>query len=301
MAAGCSGLSAGLHQEISAPAPGTRAVLDFPCTGRPALLRGMPELPVALTIAGSDSGAGAGVQADLLTFAANGVFGTTAIACLTAQNPDGVTGVVALEADFVREQVLQVLRFFDVRAIKTGMLFNAPIIKAVAALLGENRRIPAVVDPVMVATSGATLLQPDAVAAVTGQLLPLAALVTPNLDEAAVLLGRRPANVAEVQDAAVNLATKFGVPFLVKGGHLPGDELVDVLGTPDHRIVRFADRRIRGVDTHGSGCTLASAIAAQLARGVPLEVGIVAARQYLRRGLERSLNLRGRRFISHLG
>lgn len=304
MAAGCSGLCGGLHPEIfpagaAARKRAARKVFCFPA--RPALLAGMPDLPVALTIAGSDSGAGAGAQADLLSFAGNGVFGTTAISCLTAQNPDGVSAVVALEPEFVREQALQVLRFFDVRAIKTGMLFNAPIIAAVAKLLREHRSIPAVVDPVMVATSGATLLQPAAVAAVREQLFPLAALVTPNLDEAGVLLGRAPANVAEVQDAAVNLAAKFGVPFLVKGGHLAGDELVDVLGTADRRIVRFADRRIRGVDTHGSGCTLASAIAAHLARGAPLEVAIVAARQYLRRGLERSLALRGRRFISHLG
>jgi hydroxymethylpyrimidine/phosphomethylpyrimidine kinase len=260
----------------------------------------MADLPVALTIAGSDSGGGAGVQADLLTFAAHGVFGTSAITCLTAQNPDGVTAVVALDPAFVTEQAQQVLRFFDVRVVKTGMLFSAAIVAAVAAVLRERRGLPAVIDPVMVATSGAALLQPAAVAAVREQLLPLAALVTPNLDEAAVLLGRRPANDAEMRAAAAELAQMFGVPFLLKGGHLTGDELVDWLAWPEGRTERFVGHRIPEVDTHGSGCTLASAIAAQLALGRPLAEAVADGRGYLRRGLQRPLSLRGRRFIAHL-
>jgi len=260
----------------------------------------MADLPVALTIAGSDSGGGAGVQADLLTFAAHGVFGTSAVTCLTAQNPDGVTAVVALDPAFVTEQAQQVLRFFDVRVVKTGMLFSAAIVAAVAAVLRERRGLPAVIDPVMVATSGAALLQPEAVAAVREQLLPLAALVTPNLDEAAVLLGRRPANDAEMRSAAAELAQIFGVPFLLKGGHLAGDELVDWLAWPDGHTERFAGPRIPEVDTHGSGCTLASAIAAQLALGRPLAEAVAGGRGYLRRGLQRPLSLRGRRFIAHL-
>jgi len=255
---------------------------------------------VALTIAGSDSGGGAGVQADLLTFAAHGVFGTSAFTCLTAQNPDGVSAVVALEPAFVREQVRQVFRFFDVRVVKTGMLFNAAIVAVVADLLRERRGVPAVIDPVMVATSGAALLQPDAVAAVRDQLLPLAALVTPNLDEAAVLLGRRPTGEAEMRAAAVELARTFGVPFLLKGGHLAGEELVDVLAWPDGRTERWAGPRILDVDTHGSGCTLASAVAARLAYGDELATAVAAGRDYLRRGMERPLALRGRRFIAHL-
>jgi hydroxymethylpyrimidine/phosphomethylpyrimidine kinase len=260
----------------------------------------MNDLPVALSIAGSDSGGGAGVQADLLTFAANGVFGTTAITCLTAQNPDGVSGVVALAPEFVAEQARQVFRFFEVRAVKTGMLFNAPIIADVAALLREHREIPVVVDPVMVATSGAALLQPEAVAAMGESLFPLAALVTPNLDEAAVLLGRRPVDEAQMRVAAAELVRRFGVPFLLKGGHLGGDELVDVLATPDGGTVRWAGARIEGVDTHGSGCTLSSAIAAQLALGRPLVEAVAAGREYLRRGLERGVALRGRKFLAHL-
>jgi hydroxymethylpyrimidine/phosphomethylpyrimidine kinase len=260
----------------------------------------MNELPVALSIAGSDSGGGAGVQADLLTFAANGVFGTTAITCLTAQNPDGVSGVSPIAPEFVAEQARQVLRFFAVRAVKTGMLFNAPIIAAVAALLREHREIPVVVDPVMVATSGAALLQPEAVAAVSAQLLPLAALVTPNLDEAAVLLGRRPDDEAEMRAGALELAKRFGVPFLLKGGHLRGNGLVDVLATPDGGLARWGGVRIEGVDTHGSGCTLSSAIAAQLALGRSLTEAVAAGRDYLRRGLERGVAAGGRTFIAHL-
>ncbi len=260
----------------------------------------MNDLPVALSIAGSDSGGGAGVQADLLTFAANGVFGTTAISCLTAQNPDGVSGVAAMAPEFVVEQARQVFRFFRVRAVKTGMLFNAPIIAAVAALLREQRGVPVVVDPVMVATSGAALLQPEAVAAVREQLLPLAALVTPNLDEAAVLLGRRPESSAAMRVGALELAQRFGVPFLLKGGHLGGDELVDVLALPDGLSERWVGRRIEGVDTHGSGCTLSSAIAAQLALGRPLVEAVAVGREYLRRGMARGVAAGGRKFIAHL-
>ena len=260
----------------------------------------MDELPVALSIAGSDSGGGAGVQADLLTFAAHGVFGTTAITCLTAQNPGGVSGVTAVEPEFVAEQARQVFRFFRVRAVKTGMLFNAPIIAAVAAVLAEQGGVPVVVDPVMVATSGARLLQAEAVAAVCERLLPRAALVTPNLDEAAVLLGRPPADECAMRAGALELARRFGVPFLLKGGHLGGDELVDVLATPDGRTERWAGVRIEGVDTHGSGCTLSSAIAAHLALGRPLAEAVAAGRDYLRRGMERGVATGGRRFIAHL-
>jgi len=284
-------------QNSGAAGQGEKSVLSGQRGGQPAR---MNELPVALSIAGSDSGGGAGVQADLLTFAANGVFGTTAITCLTAQNPDGVSGVVALEPEFVAEQARQVFRFFAVRAVKTGMLFNAPIIGAVAGLLREHREIPVVVDPVMVATSGAALLQTEAVAAVSAQLLPLAALVTPNLDEAAVLLGRRPGDEAEMRAGALELAKRFGVPFLLKGGHLHGNELVDVLATPDGGLSRWAGLRIEGVDTHGSGCTLSSAIAAQLALGRALSDAVAAGRDYLRRGLERGAAVAGRTFIAHL-
>ncbi len=257
------------------------------------------ELPVVLTIAGSDSGAGAGIQADLLTFSAHGVFGTTAITCLTAQNPDGVTAIEALPAAFVLEQILQVHRGFTLRALKTGMLHSAAIVTAVADFLRSAPRIPAVIDPVMVATSGAVLLEPPALAAMKENLLSRAMLVTPNLDEVAVLLGERPATVAAMIEAGRGLAQIYGTAFLVKGGHLSGDELADVLVTPDGHATTYRSRRVPGVDTHGSGCTLSAAIAANLARGLKLDAAVEAARAYLRRGLERGLWVGQRRLINH--
>jgi hydroxymethylpyrimidine/phosphomethylpyrimidine kinase len=257
------------------------------------------ELPVALTIAGSDSGAGAGIQADLLTFAAHGVFGTTAITCLTAQNPDGVTAIETLPAAFVLEQILQVHRCFKLRALKTGMLHSAAIVTAVADFLRAEPLIPAVIDPVMVATSGAVLLEPEALAAVREQLLPRAVLVTPNLDEVAVLLGERPATVAAMIEAGRQLTDTFGTAFLVKGGHLSGDELTDVLVQSGGDVKTFISRRVQDVNTHGSGCTLSAAIAANLARGFALDDAVDAARAYLLRGLEDGLLIGHRRFINH--
>ena len=257
------------------------------------------DLAVALTIAGSDSGGGAGVQADLLTFAAHDVFGTTAITCLTAQNPDGVTAIEVLPAAFVAEQIRQVHRFFRLGALKTGMLYSAEIIGEVAGFLAAHREIPAVVDPVMVATSGAALLRPEALAAVREKLLVHAALATPNLDEVGALLGAKPATPAEMADAGRELARRFGVPFLIKGGHLAERELTDVLVRPDGACHSYASPRREGVDTHGSGCTLSAAIAAQLARGASVEQAVEAGRAYLQRGLEHSVAVGGRRFINH--
>ena len=258
-----------------------------------------PELPVALTIAGSDSGAGAGVQADLLTFAAHGVFGTTAITCLTAQNPDGVTAIEVLPPAFVQEEIRQVHRYFKLRALKTGMLHSAGIVTAVADFLRAQPWIPAVVDPVMVATSGAALLDSGALAAVREKLLPAAFLVTPNLDEVAVLLGEKPATAAAMVTAARKLAETYGVAFLVKGGHLSGDEIADVLAKPTGDVRMYTSRRVQGVNTHGSGCTLSAAVAANLAKGMVLDDAVEAARGYLLRALERGLVVGGRRFINH--
>jgi hydroxymethylpyrimidine/phosphomethylpyrimidine kinase len=256
-------------------------------------------LPVALTIAGSDSGANAGIQADLLTFAGLGVFGTTAITCVTAQNPDGVSGVHEVPAAFVAEQCRQIVDYFPVRAVKTGMLFSAPIIAAVADFLRAHPRLKIVIDPVMVATSGAVLLQPDAIAAIKADLLPQATLVTPNLDEAGVLFGRTLTTVADTTDAARTLAAQFHVPFLVKGGHLAGDELVDVLARPRGVPRVWRSRRVHGVDTHGSGCTLSAAITARLAHGDTLEAAVDRARAFLRRGLTHPLRIGTRAYIAH--
>lgn len=268
------------------PAPALRA--------RPA-----KRLPCALTIAGSDSGGGAGIQADLLTFAALGVFGTTAITCLTAQNPRGVSGVHAAPPAFVAEQAEAVIGFFAPRVAKTGMLFNAPVVTAVAEVLERHPRIKLVVDPVMVATSGAVLLERSAVEVLTSRLFPRATLITPNLDEAAVMLGRKPDSGAELAEAAVHLARRFGTAVLLKGGHLRSATLHDVLATPEGPERAYTGLRITGVDTHGSGCTLAAAITAHLAQGRPLPDAVSRARRYLRTGMARPLRAGGRNFIAH--
>lgn len=256
-------------------------------------------LCVALSIAGSDSGAGAGIQADLLTFAALGVFGTTAITCLTAQNPDGVTDVHAAPAGSVAAQIEAVARYYRIRAAKTGMLFNTSIIAEVVAFFREHRDIRLVVDPVMVATSGAMLLQEDAVESMARDLCPLATLVTPNLDEAAVLLGWRPKSRAELIEAAHALSRRFKTAVLLKGGHLPGMQLCDVLASPKGSPSLMEGRRILRVDTHGSGCTLSAAIAAHLAKGAAVEEAVAGGRRYLRRGMARPLKVGRRRFIAH--
>jgi hydroxymethylpyrimidine/phosphomethylpyrimidine kinase len=258
------------------------------------------DTPVALSIAGSDSGGGAGIQADLLSFTANGAFGTTAITCLTAQNPAGVSAIEALPADFVAAQIQQVHRYFRIGAIKTGMLYNRDIIAAVAGFLEDNPEIPVVVDPVMVATSGALLLHASAVEALQLKLLPRATLVTPNLDEAAILLGRTVADARAMETAASDLAATIGVSVLLKGGHLNGGaEVVDYLAAPDGQTRAFSARRIDGVNTHGSGCTLSSAIAARLAAHHDLTRAVGEALIYLHKGLDQPLFLNGQPFIRH--
>ena len=256
--------------------------------------------PVVLSIAGSDSGGGAGIQADLLTIHANGGFPTTAITCLTAQNPDGVSGIEVLSAEFIREQIEQVARYFPIKVIKTGMLFNADIIETVAEYIATVRDIQVVVDPVMVATSGAVLLEESAVHALREHLLPKATLLTPNLDEAAVLIGHKPETVEQMKDAAHAMAKGFQTAILLKGGHLENtDELVDLLAPPDGPCVAFKNPRIEGINTHGSGCTLASAIATHLAHGHSLEAAIQEALNYLQKGMRHPSVINGTSFIRH--
>lgn len=253
---------------------------------------------MALTIAGSDSGGGAGIQADLLTFAAHGVFGTTAITCLTAQNPREVTGVEAVSPDFLLQQLDAVAVYFDLSVIKTGMLFNAELVDTVRAFAEERRDVPLVVDPVMVATSGAVLLEADAQAAMR-RLIQLATVFTPNLDEAAVLLGWHPESPADMERAADELTASTGAAVLLKGGHLRGDDLVDLLAIPGGPRKAMRRERIHNINTHGSGCTLASAIAAELAKGPALEAAVEAALAYLEAAMRRPLEVAGEHFIAH--
>ncbi|NQU10095.1 bifunctional hydroxymethylpyrimidine kinase/phosphomethylpyrimidine kinase [bacterium] len=247
--------------------------------------------PIALTVAGSDSGGGAGIQADLKVFHALGVFGTSAITCVTAQNPAGVSAVQPIRAAVVTAQLDRIFAAFTVGAAKTGMLYNAAVIEAVSDAFRRRRFRPVVVDPVMVATSGAMLLRPAAVANLRRHLLPLAAVVTPNVAEAEVLAGRAIRSVAGLRETARALSERYGVPFLLKGGHRPaGGRVVDVLCDKDG-LVEFTSRHVRGINPHGAGCTFAAAIAAHLARGCTLRVAVARAKRLITRALARPLML----------
>ena len=238
--------------------------------------------PVALTIAGSDSSGGAGAQADLRVFWALGVRGASAITALTCQNARAVIGVQAARAAIVARQIEAVCDEVRPAAVKTGMLANAPIVAAVARELARRRLANIVVDPVMVSSSGHRLLSARAVATLRGQLLPLATLVTPNLDEAGVLLGGEPPrSVAQMREAARTLAANFGVAVLIKGGHLPECEsAVDVLCV-NGRLSEFRAPRVAATKIHGSGCIYSAAIAAWLARGAGLVEAVRSAKRYV--------------------
>ena len=234
----------------------------------------------ALTIAGSDSGGGAGIQADLKTFAAHGVYGMTAITAVTAQNTLGVVDWVALSADFVTAQIEAVVEDIGVDAVKTGMLANAAIVEAVAAAVKSLELPHLVVDPVMVAKGGDRLIDQEAVYAMRGELLPQAHVVTPNIPEAEVLAGMEIRSLADMRDAGKRIVGLGPRVVLVKGGHLPGPESIDV-GCTEAEAVEFRGVRIQTQHTHGTGCTLASAIAANLARGLADMDAIAAAREYV--------------------
>jgi hydroxymethylpyrimidine/phosphomethylpyrimidine kinase len=233
----------------------------------------------ALTIAGSDSGAGAGIQADLKTFAALGVYGTSALTAITAQNTLGVRAVEELSPAIVAAQIDAVIEDIGADAVKTGMLASAAIVETVAERLRHHGITQVVVDPVMVAKSGDRLLREDAVQALRQTLLPLALVVTPNLPEAEALAGMAVRGRGELEEAARRIAALGAHYVLVKGGHAPGDP-VDVL-FDGHVFQEFHGARVQTRNTHGTGCTLSAAIAAHLARGAPVEEAVKRAKDYL--------------------
>ena len=237
--------------------------------------------PIALTIAGSDSGGGAGLQADLKTFAALGVHGTTAITCLTAQNPKEVREIQSVKPAMVRQQLEALFDELPPVAVKTGMLLNADIIRVVVNFFNLCERPPLVVDPVMVATSGTRLLAESALKVLQQQLLPLAALVTPNLDEAGILVGRRLTTVEDLRAAAREIQDRYGCATLVKGGHLRGmREAVDIFNDGETELLLRAPF-IRGVRTHGTGCTYSAAITGYLALGCDLPYAVQLAKNHI--------------------
>ena len=239
-----------------------------------------------LVIAGSDSGGGAGIQADIKSVTAMGGYAMTAITALTAQNTQGVFAIHAVPEDFIRRQIELCLADIGADCIKTGMLATAGVIETVAkALDALAPAVPLVADPVMVAKGGAALLEPAAVDAVKRLLLPRAALVTPNLPEAEALLGRKVGSRAEMQAAGEALLALGAKAVLMKGGHLPGPRIFDVLVTPGEARV-FESARIETRHTHGTGCTLASAIAAGLAQGMALADAVARARAYVQAAIK---------------
>jgi hydroxymethylpyrimidine/phosphomethylpyrimidine kinase len=240
---------------------------------------------IALTIAGSDSGGGAGIQADLKTFSALGVYGASVITAVTAQNTQAVSAVHDIPVDIVTKQIQAVLGDINVAAIKVGMLSSSEIILAVSEQLNQST-IPVVLDPVMVAKSGDALLQQSAIESLKKKLLPIAFLLTPNLPEAATLLGcdvaDNEANMQAQGEALIKLGAKA---VLMKGGHATGDDCVDLLIIRDGPITRFQSARINTKNTHGTGCTLSSAIAAHLAQGIPLVESVHLSHSYLKQAI----------------
>jgi len=257
------------------------------------------KVPCALTIAGSDSGGGAGIQADLKTFAALGVHGTSAITCITAQNPHHVTGIQRVSTDMVRRQIAAIFDEFHPGAVKTGMLYSAEIVRVVSTFFARSKRAALVVDPVMISTSGARLLRHSAVNALEKMLLPLATLVTPNLQEAEILADRKLYSVEDLRAAARQINQRFKCAVLVKGGHLRGlKEAVDVFYTGREELLLKAPF-IKCVGTHGTGCTYSAAVAGGLALGLSLAEAVFLAKKYVTAAIANSLVVDGHTVLNH--
>jgi hydroxymethylpyrimidine/phosphomethylpyrimidine kinase len=255
--------------------------------GRPTpnIRRPAENVPVALSIAGSDSSAGAGIQADLKTFSALGVYGVTAVTCIVAEIPGKVSRIEAASAKIVREQIEVLAKNLPIAAIKTGLLCSAEIVSAVAkTLLNLDKmsvpRIPLVIDPVFVATGGDPLLEPAAIESYEKELFPLATLITPNLDEAERLVGTKINDRVSMRGAGKELQKRFGTGILLKGGHLAGEHAVDLLFA-NGKVVEFSALKLFGVATHGTGCTYSAAVTAGLASGLSLEKAVGQAKKFV--------------------
>ena len=249
----------------------------------------MYEKVVALTIAGSDSGGGAGIQADLKTFSAFGIYGTSVVTAITAQNLDGVYAIQGVEPDVVKQQLIAVLKGFPVKAIKTGMLYSREIIEIIAHTLNDYKKFPLIIDPVFASTSGMKLIKDDAIESLKKKLFPLANLVTPNMPEAEILLEKNLSNVHDLEEAAEKLFNIFKVPFLIKGGHLE-DFAIDVL-YDNKGIKKFSSELVKNVNNHGSGCTFSSAITSNIVKGYNLRQAISKAKEYIYGSLKYSHNI----------
>lgn len=260
--------------------------------------------PVALSIAGSDCSAGAGLQADLKTFSALQVYGLTAVTCVVAEVPGRVTRVQAVDKDIVEEQIRLLLGAFPVTAIKTGMLWSASTIRLIARILDSlprTRRPWLIVDPVMVATSGDSLIEEDAVTAYREALFPQADLITPNMDEAATLLGQTISREEDLAGAAHTLMKTLGAPVLLKGGHLRGETALDVFQPLEGPAQLFSGPYFHGVSTHGTGCTMSAAIAASLAQGQTMPEAISTAKTFVSNAIRTLCRWNGVDALNHNG
>ena len=246
-------------------------------------------MKTALTIAGSDSSGGAGIQADIKTMTMNGVYAMSAITALTAQNTLGVTGIFEVPPQFLAQQIDAVFQDIRPDAVKIGMVSSSSLIRTIAGRLRAHEAENLVVDPVMVATSGARLMEAEAISTLTRELLPMAALLTPNIPEAEVLSGQAIRSQADMQAAAEKISRAYGCAVLCKGGHSLSDAN-DLLYIDGH-CQWFRGRRIDNPNTHGTGCTLSSAIAANLSKGFPLDQAVSRAKAYLSGALEAMLDL----------
>ena len=241
----------------------------------------LPHYARVLSIAGSDSGGGAGIQADLKTFSALGCYGMTAITAVTAQNTQGVRAIHAIAPEMLRAQIDAVLEDIGADAIKIGMLHDPAVVRVVVKAIARHRLQQVVLDPVMVATSGDRLMAKETVSVLVQELFPLTTVITPNLDEAALLLGRAIDGADALDEAAAALLALGAPAVLLKGGHLPGDTVIDVLALANGSRLRLQSPRIATHNGHGTGCTLSSAIAAHLALGLPLPQAVEQARAYI--------------------
>jgi len=269
-------------------------------TSKKDIHRRIQTVPVALSIAGSDSSAGAGIQADLKTFSALGVYGLTAVTCIVAEIPGKVSRIEPVSAKIVGEQIEVLTKNFQIAAMKTGLLCSAEIVSAVAKALRHRARmfatqIPLVIDPIIVATGGDRLLEEAAIETYKKELFPLANLITPNLDEAEQLLGTGIKDRQSMHRAGKELEKKFGTAILLKGGHLVDDYAVDLLFV-DGKVIEFSAPFVRGVATHGTGCTYSAAITAGLAKGLSLEEAITQAKKFVTNSIARHF-----RWRSHFG
>nr|WP_322625949.1 bifunctional hydroxymethylpyrimidine kinase/phosphomethylpyrimidine kinase [uncultured Flavobacterium sp.] len=238
--------------------------------------------PVVLTIAGSDSGGGAGIQADLKTFSALGCYGTSVITALTAQNTLGVTGIHSVPPEFVKQQLEAVLTDIRPSAIKIGMVHTPELAVAIAEVLQKYKDIPVVLDPVMVATSGDKLIEDATIKTIISELFPLAILVTPNMDEATILSGVPVTGAEDMYEAGKLILREGAHGLLLKGGHLPGDEITSLLFlNREEQPAVLVSAKVASKNTHGSGCTLSSAIVAFLARGEDLHTAVLRANEYV--------------------